>query len=243
MMRHRDHTRPPLRASYAANRSTVRSLPVLLAMKPLRLLSLAVALPVLFSTQTARAESASELPKDPEPYSRPAVVLGADGGLAAFVGGARSRVGAEPGTVLQLHGGYRFSSGIQPELSFSYLNFSGVGDSHPRIVSLTPGGRWWIPVNGPVRPWVGAHLGMDWVQAESGDVTNTQKYWSIDAGGGIDFMLTRHVALGTSISWAYADIISRPQDQPVPADYGGSVERPSYSLSWLTMRAGVTAFL
>jgi hypothetical protein len=214
-------------------------------MKPQRLLSLVIVVPVLLSSQTVRAEGASEPPstREAESYDEPAVVVGADGGLAAFVGGARSRVGAEPGTVLHIHAGYRLSNGIEPRLSFSYVDFSRIADSHPRIATLAPGCRWWIPVSGRVRPWVGAHLGLGRVQSQSGDVTGADSYWNIGANGGIDIMLTRNIAVGTTLRWTYSDIVDRPRDQPIPTGYTGPVERTSYSLGWLTMSAGMAFFL
>lgn len=172
----------------------------------------------------------------------PAVLLGADGGLAALVGDARSRVGADPGALLRLYGGYRFSGGIEPELSFSQVDFSHIADSHPFIVALAPGCRWWIPLGEAIQPWLGAHLGIDQVQSQSGDVGDVQTYWNIDAGGGVNFVLARHIGLGTGITWTYADILNRPLDQPVPPGYGPA-PKASYVLMWLTMQAGLTIIL
>jgi hypothetical protein len=168
--------------------------------------------------------------------------LGGDGGLAALVGGARSRVGAEPGTLLDVHAGYRFSGGMQPEIAYSHLDFSTIAESHPRIEGLALGCRWWMPLQGPIRPWVGAHLGMDQIQSQSGDVTDNQAYWRIEASGGVDFVLMRHLSLGTAMTWAYADILNRPSEPPTPAGYG-VMPAPSYALTWITMRAGVTIAL
>lgn len=171
-----------------------------------------------------------------------AVLLGGDGGLAAFVGGSRSRVGAERGTLLGVYAGYRFSGGIEPELSYSQLDFSSVADSHPQIQGLAPGCRWWIPFQGPIRPWVGTHLGMDQVQSQSSDVTDVRTYWRIEAGGGIDFMLMRHLSLGMSMTLAYADVLNRPAEPPTPPGYA-AMPAPSYALTWITMQAGATITL
>jgi hypothetical protein len=202
------------------------------------LLSAAIILPLLLSSQAASAEGTST--KHGAGYGEPAVVLGADAGLAFLTSGARSQTGGYSPIVVHVHGGYRLSGGVEPELSFSSIRFR---DRYGSIPSLAPGCRWWIPVNGPVQPWIGGHLGVMIVETASGDVVDQQTYWSLDAGGGVAFMLARYVGVGTSFSWAYGDIINRPREQPVPPGYAGTAETTSYSLSWMTMRAGLVVFL
>ncbi len=123
------------------------------------------------------------------------------------------------------------------------ISFARIAEHHPRIAGIAPGARWWVPMRSGtrIRPWVGAHLGADVVQAASGDVTSNSTYWSVDAEGGVDFQITRALAVGTGISWAYADILNRPHDAPLPA--GSAAAETSYALSWLTMRAGITLSL
>jgi hypothetical protein len=130
---------------------------------------------------------------------------------------------------LHAYGGYRFRNGLSPELALFHTK---------SVWSLSPGVRWWVPIDGRVRPWIGSHLGVDHVTLESGDTASGYTYWSFDAGAGLDFMLTRSLGLGIGGDWTYANVLNPPRPQPVPAGSQAG-PRDSYVLDWLTVRAGI----
>jgi hypothetical protein len=161
------------------------------------------------------------------------VTLGAAGGLSTFVADAGSRLMSRSPASVQAYGGYRFSNGLSPELAFF---------STSSVVALSPGLRWWLPVDGRLRPWVAAHAGVDHVTLTSSDTEDGYTYWSVDAGAGLDVMLTHAVSVGIGGDWSYANALNPPRAQPAPA---GSVAppEPSNALSWVTLRAGLGVVL
>lgn len=178
------------------------------------------------ATSPAHAETVSP-PLTAESLS--GVTLGASGGVALFTADARARVGTDPAMGLQAYGGYRFRNGLSPELALFHTK---------SVSSLSPGLRWWVPIDGRVRPWIGAHVGLAHATLESGDTISGYSYFSVDAGTGIDFMITRSLSVGIGGDFTYANVLNPPRAQPVPV---GSPEEPrdSYVLDWLTVRAGI----
>ncbi|MDB5214363.1 MAG: hypothetical protein JWO86_2290 [Myxococcaceae bacterium] len=161
------------------------------------------------------------------------VTFGAAGGLSTFVADAGSRLKSRSPASLQAYGGYRFSNGLSPELAFF---------STSSVMALSPGLRWWLPVDGRLRPWIAAHTGVDHVTFTSSDTENGYTYWSVDAGAGLDVMLAHAVSVGFGCDWSYANALNPSRAQPAPA---GSVAppEPSNALSWITLRAGLGVVL
>lgn len=187
---------------------------------------------LLLATTASRAHAETESPPMTA-ESVSGVTVGLSGAVAAFTTEAASRLAVDPAPGLHAHGGYRFRNGLSPDLALLYTR---------PVASLSQGLRWWLPLDGHLRPWIGAHAGLAHVTFESGDTTTGQTYFSVDGGIGLDFMVTRSVGFGIGGDWTYANALDAPRAQPVPA--GGSVPaRESYVLDWFTMRAGIGVVL
>jgi hypothetical protein len=161
------------------------------------------------------------------------VTFGAAGGLATFVADAGSRLISGSPASFHAYGGYRFSNGLSPELAFFFTT---------PVVALSPGLRWWLPVDGRIRPWVAAHTGVAHVTLASSDTEAGYTYWSVDMGAGLDVMLTHALSVGIGGDWSYANPLNRARAQPAPAGTVAPPE-PSIALSWFALRAGLGVVL
>jgi len=191
----------------------------------------AATLLLLFTTRPAEADGTAQ-PAASDPFaaaSLSGVTFGAGGGVSSFFGDAASRLDARSAASFHAYGGYRFSNGLSPELAF----FGATS-----VTGLAPGLRWWFPVEGRLRPWFGAHTGLDHVTLTSGDSTTGSTYWSVDTGAGLDLMVTHFMSFGVAADWTFANMLNPPRAQPVPPG-ATAAEEPSNAIHWVTMRAGL----
>jgi len=191
----------------------------------------AAALLMLLTSHPAQADGTAE-PAASDPFAAPSisgVTFGVAGGLSSFHGEAASQLGSRTAASVHAQGGYRFSNGLSPELAFFHAS---------SVTGLSPGLRWYLPIDGRLRPWVGAHTGLDHMTRTSGDSTSGSTYWSVDAGAGLDLMVAHSVSLGIAADATYANMLTPPRAQPVPVG-ADAAQEPSNALRWVTMRAGL----
>jgi len=191
----------------------------------------AATLLLLFTSHPAHADGTAG-PAASDPFaagSLSGVSFGVAGGISSFHGDAASELDSRTAASLHAYGGYRFSNGLSPELVFFHAS---------SVMGLSPGVRWWLPIDGRLRPWVGAHAGLDHMTRTSGDSSTGSTYWSVDAGAGLDLMVAHSVSFGIAADATYANMLNPPRAQPVPPG-AAAAQEPSNALRWVTMRAGI----
>lgn len=150
------------------------------------------------------------------------MTLGASGGIASFVADADGALDSRARPSVHLYGGYRFSNGLSPEVTVFHAG---------SVTTVAPGLRWWFPVDGRLRPWAGVHAGVGQLTFLAGDFTEDEGCWVVDAGAGLDVMITHALGFGIGGDATFGTVKS---------------ERPAGSSSdigWLTLRAGVGVVL
>jgi hypothetical protein len=128
------------------------------------------------------------------------------------VDGFEEDIDLDTGGAFTIGGGYALERWIDFTAQFQTATYFDLYDDAADVYSFTVGGRFFpLPMNMPVRPWLGAQIGWYHVEAytdefdffddDDDDEHEGDDSFGVNAGAGLDFPINHRVSLGVDVRY------------------------------------------